>query len=1074
MIRRLLPLLLIFTSAFAQVQRSETKEGDERVIVLENSRLKLVLFPDLGGRIGHMVDKSDGDDLLYWDLANTAIYHGEGGALDDRRNTFEPYKVLPVPEGYPKHAVAMSFFRPEVSIEKIITLSDHGSTVRVDYRYRNTTQRDLVGYEVMTKNWFFPSGPPISEKDVYCLPTSRGVRRIPCFSGRWRYPELRGKFKQDVGPWTGIASTTKKRGIVTAFSNDYYRWFYYWKNGVKIPTYEWVFGQLPAGQEATITLWIHVVNGVDGFSFANRYAAADVQFAADVGELRTRVFAAEMALADPKLETEIRQLPDGLFIRLADAPMKKISLAGVGETTVKWKPSEDGTYVIRQRLLNGSTSSRSAETTWTILGEYEESVTIGKSKDEYVRPNIFPAPVKFTQAKGWKKIEKPDVVQATAADKTRGVSLYLDSFAPDKQRGRHTMNYALDMGQGDIKTFEFKIRALKPLKGLAVTAVPGDLKAGQIEVFGIEFIDVGDKASGKTGKMGGKLLPWKPSDLKAGEDAHVWIRVRTNANDVGEKKCRILVKADGIQPQTLNVTAHVRPVALPKPNLISMEAEHSTMILPGCWNAEEKRWNTEIVERYTRDLGEHLVDIEQSFWGWFSGPRDSSMLTTATTGEPIRDYLKKDPDLKNPPPIDYSYVNPVFDAAIRNGMVRFSTNTGSILPPKGRFGEWAIKEAARYLRDRGYPRRDIWAKHRDEQPSTEHPKMVEEVQWLRQHGFRPFSTFHNILAVPTFMKTLNPAFDLFQGGFTTRENLQARLEDNTLDRTDEVWMYQGWGATWLTYEQNRRPGWFAAAAGLDGYHVHVYYRWHKLDAIIFPSMEGPADSPAWEGMRDGLADAQYVTLAKRWIQRLERGAKNSEALRSVARDAHLKLDQIIGTPNAMIQLERKRDRLKWVERIPKLTIPETEKARAATLDLLAELKPKVAALGPSLYYGEHSLAEEGNLFATISPASDAAGAKLLGSLLQEKFSVSIQSSKAAASGFEIELQTGKIPAVWKAMKLHITDRYPDAGEYVIHVEFPQGNKPTRMLIFGRDTAGLEKGIRQWMYFLRSERPGAVR
>lgn len=1063
----LIPLLLATLSldtSFAQVQRTEIKEGDERVIVLENSRLKLVLFPDLGGRIGHMVDKTDGDDLLYWDLSDKAIYHGEGGALDDRRNTFEPYKVMPAPAGYPEHAVAMSFFRPEVSIEKIITLSDLGSTVRVDYRYRNTTQRDLTGYEVMTKNWFFPSGPPISAKDVYCLPTSRGVRRIPCFSGGWVYPELRGKFKQDVGPWTGIASTTKQRGIVTAFSNDYYRWFYYWKNGVEIPTYEWVFGDLPAGQEATITLWIHVVKGVDGFSFANRYVAADVQFVADTDEFRARVFAAEMELAEPTLETEIRQLPDGLSTRLADASMQKIPLAGIGETTVKWKPPADGTYVIRQRLLNGR----------TILGEYEESITVGKSKEEFVRPNVFPAPAKFTQAPGWKKIEKPDVVQATAADETRGVVMYLDSFAQEAQSGRHITSYDLHMGQGDIKSFEFKIRALKPLNGLAVTAEPGDLKAGQIEVFGVEFIDVGDKASGKEGKMGGKFMPWKPSDLKAGEDVIVWIRVRTNAEDVGERKCRILVTAEGIQPQTVNVTAQVSPVALPRPNLISMEAEHSTMILPGCWNAEEKRWNEEIVERYTRDLGEHLVDIEQSFWGWFSGPRDSFMLTTATTGEPIRDYLKKDPELKNPPPIDYSYVNPVFDAAIRNGMVRFSTNTGSVLPPQGRFGEWAMEEAARYLRDRGYPRRDIWAKHRDEQPSTEHPKMVEEVQWLRQNGFRPFSTFHNILAVPTFMKTLNPAFDMFQGGFTTQENLQARLDDQTLDNTDEVWMYQGWGATWITYEQNRRPGWFAAAAGLDGYHVHVYYRWHKLDAIIFPSEDGPADSPAWEGMRDGLADAQYIALARRWIQRLERASKKNEALRPVVKNLQEQLDGVIGGPNALIKLERKRDRLKWVERIPDLPIAEAEKARAATLNLLAELKPEVAELGPSLYYGEHSLAEEGNLFATLSPASDGAGAKLLSTLLKEKFSIGVEHGKAQPGGFEIALHTGGLSAEWKAMKLHITDRYPAEGEYVIHVEFPQGDAPTRMLIFGRDAAGLEKGIRQWMYFLRSERPGAIR
>jgi len=61
---------------------------------------------------------------------------------------------------------------------------------------------------------------------------------------------------------------------------------------------------------------------------------------------------------------------------------------------------------------------------------------------------------------------------------------------------------------------------------------------------------------------------------------------------------------------------------------------------------------------------------------------------------------------------------------------------------------------------------------------------------------------------------------------------------------------------------------------------------------------------------------------------------------------------------------------------------------------------------------------------------------------------------------------------WEDAGLHITDRYPAAGEYVIHVD-DSGANP-RMLIFARERAGLEKGIRNWLCFLRTERPGAPR
>jgi hypothetical protein len=395
-------------------------------------------------------------------------------------------------------------------------------------------------------------------------------------------------------------------------------------------------------------------------------------------------------------------------------------------------------------------------------------------------------------------------------------------------------------------------------------------------------------------------------------------------------------------------------------------------------------------------------------------------------------------------------------------MVRFSTNAEP-LPPKPPVA-WLMREAARYLRDRGYPDEDIWAKHKDEQPATSFPVMIEDVQWLRQNGYRPYHTFNHVLAIPEYMADLKRAFDMYQGGFSTRGDTEARVKDGSLKPGDEVWMYQGWGATWIAYEHNRRPGWFAAGAELDGYHVHVYYRWHMLDAIIFPSADGPTGSPAWEAIRDGFADAQYVALARRWIEKLERNGQ-----KDAADKACKALARIVGAEDSVVPIQRRRERLLWVEAVPSFDMDTAERARAALLELLAGMTPAVAKLGPSLYYGVEPLALDGKVALAIAPGANAAGAEALKAVLVKRFG--IQPVAAQAARVVVDLQVGSVPGAWQATNPHITGIYPGPGEYVVHAPPADKAGSRRILIFGRDEAGLKKGIEMWSCFLRSERRG---
>lgn len=1030
----------------------EGKEGTERIFTLQNDHLKLVVFPDLGGRIGHIVDLVDSIDLLYWDLGKTSIYHGEGGALDDRRNTFTLYNVVNASEG----KLTLQWEAEGLCIEKSISLLPGTSTVRVDYLYRNASQKDLKDYEVMTKNWFLPGGGKISKDDLYCVPTSRGVRTVEGFTAKFgAYPELRGKFMQDVGSWNGVVNRPKERGVITAFSNDYYRWFYVWESGVEVPTYEWVFGELPAGKETAITMWIHVVHGMDRYSFANKAVVTSMKYDQAADRISTALFSAEKTLSDAVVETYIQHLPNGKMIRVEDTKYGRVAVAKTVQATIPWKAEKEGTYLIRQRVLDHG----------ELLAEYEEPIAVGTPSAEYAKAVQFPEKAKIDSVRGWEVMVSQDPVTPEAIDIATGYMIYLDEFASDNTRGKSVSSLSLDMGLEESKSFSFSIRALRDLKNLTVTSLPVTTFKGSIELFDIEKVDVGDKKLGLT-SIGEKLVPLTPISLAKGETRVVWVRIRTTRADAGRKEIRFTVSPEGIgtPPLSLLTTITVHPILLPKPNLISLEVEHSSSILPGCWDAQNKRWNIEVLERYTRDLGEHLTDFEQGFWGWHSTPRDNGMLRLATTGQPLSEVVKKISDFSQAPAIDFSYLNPVYDAAIRNGMVRFS---GNLLIPSS-LPAWVMKEAARYLRDRGYPSEDIWCKYLDEQVFPKFPEMTRDVQWMKKNGFRPYSTFHLILGVPEAMEILSPGFDMYQGGFTTSADLEARIKEKTLKPFDEVWMYQGWGATFIPYSKNRRPGWDIAAMNLDGYHVHVYYRWHQSDAIIFPSTQGPEGSPGWEGMRDGFSDCQYVALARRWIQRLE--SSRNPSLSAIAKR---KLEAIVGSEQSLIPLVRTRQRLVWVERIGTLDIITAEKARREVLSLLTELSPHIKRLGPSLYYGRLVLAEQGKVFLSLDTRSNKAGAAILSESLKKNFNIRARRGNPGRNGVLIDLCVALLPDHWKETNPHITDLYPSAGEYVIHQVPAIGNLPARILIFGRDDAGLRKGIEYWSYFLRTEQPDRI-
>ena len=118
----------------------------------------------------------------------------------------------------------------------------------------------------------------------------------------------------------------------------------------------------------------------------------------------------------------------------------------------------------------------------------------------------------------------------------------------------------MEMGRGESKTFGLRIRALRDLENLHVTAESEQIPPGQIELFGIEEVDVSNEAAGKSNLIGKKLIPWRSVDLAAGEEAEVWVRVTTTPADRGRLAAELALRARGAGRSTIDLRLNVRPV----------------------------------------------------------------------------------------------------------------------------------------------------------------------------------------------------------------------------------------------------------------------------------------------------------------------------------------------------------------------------------------------------------------------------------------------------------------------------------------------------------------------------------
>jgi hypothetical protein len=210
----------------------------------------------------------------------------------------------------------------------------------------------------------------------------------------------------------------------------------------------------------------------------------------------------------------------------------------------------------------------------------------------------------------------------------------------------------------------------------------------------------------------------------------------------------------------------------------------------------------------------------------------------------------------------------------------------------GRIRKWLWGEIFRFIEEQGFRR--IFVKIDDETPTDKFPVWVKAAQELKSVGFKTLLTTSNhLMELPDWTRFINPSLDWWQIGTVNDQNIAARLKTGDIDAADLLWSYTGSATIWQPYELLRSSCGFANAyPGLQGFHLHEYWRWNQGACIIFYTPAGPVGSPAWEGARDGFDDAEYYLYAKALIGTLS-AQEQAPAKKQLAGIAGTEADSIV-------------------------------------------------------------------------------------------------------------------------------------------------------------------------------------
>lgn len=1023
----------------AQVSVKDTQTAYGREITLANEFISASFLPDWGGRMNKLVDLKSGVNMVFWDYPpdHPKWNHGWGGALDDKCAPDVHYAYSVATQTADEVSIALESPPAEKIRKKIITLRAGRPSLQVEYHYFNKSQKATAGSEFTIRNFFQPGGGSIDwQYERAFVPTVKTVREL----GVSALPEeLQGKFQTEVIPtWNGFIDRKSGRGLAFSFQDDFYRWFYRWIKS-ETATYEWTYSPLAPGKEAVTRFSIAVTRGLEGYTDVAEKYALHLIWKQEEGKAKVacRLFPTLINLGSVVVKSELLSPDRKPLSGLSEIKIGAAKVGAIAEGSAVWDiPAQAGSILV-QKVYDGD----------VLLGEYELPVPPDAPSKEYVRPKQGRSPAMIKDIPGFTLENIGDIAQVSDADRKRGYLIYRDYFAPDEaSRGKDTEAISLDLGREEFESLAVNVRILLETGPFRLSS-----NNERLAMYVQNDDEIPEaKSGGKEGIAAHMLNRTNSFAPAAGKDTTIWFVWDGRGLKPGVYTPAVTFTPDKGEPKTVSLRISTRDLAVPERSIMELEVEAYVFLV----FAKMYNWDLSKVVPYIRDMGLHRVIVT----GLFDGVEKNGFPPQfhpriRATGEPFA-ATNAGPDTV----LDLSGYDPWFDELIENGIVRVNSRQSGE-KEMTREEQWRLREAARYLGEKGYPYRDRYVKFIDEQPPEVFPAMAKKGEQYHAAGWRVMHTTP-VDKSDVQLAILNPTTDIWSGGLPDKEFRKKKVQEKLLDPEDEYNTYDGYGASWKSYANRRSMPWVCSVNDLNTLHLHTYYRQARLgEDLIRVTPEGPVGSAAWEGARDGIEDVQYFEMARQWLGNLAKNGVEDATLKALRE----KIASLTETMQGTLGGERSYQQLL--------------EAKQECFAVLEALKPYRNKITISVRHGFEPLALDGKPRYVL--AGETAATAFLCEELTRRAGIRFQSAawdemKEADKGNQnviLLLTAGdKTVKEWAAAKrIELGPSYPAAGSYAVYQIPNPGNEKNRIiLIVGGDAVGLKKGCRHFLRFLRIE------
>ncbi len=1007
-------------------------DQEVEAVVVENGWYRALLVPTMGGRIVEWVDKSTGRNLVYDE--------GYGGLLDDHGARLkEPYALRWLIRN-DQEAVAELLLEGEVTYRKRIHFHADRPALRVVYHVANHGQEP---HRMLFRNVVRPAGETFSGDERYGYSRVVGLQEDV---GMGRTDDL-------ADPWMALISPKQKTVVGAAFRGDQLARVYTWQGSKVAPTFEFMLQQLEAGYETEQSYTWLFCHGLTGIDYLHSHLAAQWTGAFDTGEWQSTLKLVATWEPIPKLQVAVQLLDQDRRPLLELPPV-----------TVTMKSLDQLVELPIQAELAAETVIAIATLTAPELPEaivIEKAFSTGKLPESYQRPvrwigEASPA----TRLADWQP-ESAYEVRIAPADRERGCMVYGEAGA---DAGRHMSRLRLNLGQREYESFPLHFLALSEAETVTVSATGEGL---DVEFFLPE--EVPETLWGRT-YNGLKLMPGTSFTVQKEAERQLYVRLYTGELPPGQHRAGIVFSRQAGEPVTVQLELTVHPVRTPlQPYLVFDASNVVNYLAARRIKGNQMEWDWQKAERFLRNMQVHGVR-GQSTIGTNTPVSyyEYDKLKLRESGQPLLDAIRENPerfrDRLDLPDLDFSEYDMLTEQIVRHGNTHLRWPMGScgedfmrnqIQLTKLIYGEapaaadlrqqviqeWYFRQVGRYFKDRGITRLRVTID--DEIPSEELAWWVQHAYRAQQMGFEPSVTQSAAtMADDQRINFIAPFMTYWIVGTLHEETIAKRRMQGIIKPEHWFTTYHSSANHWQPYDQMRgHCGLNAAYFDLNACWIQTYYRWKQSEAVIYYTEEGPIDSAAWEGARDGLEDGNYLLLARRLVEALP--ADQQPAWQE-------RIAGIVGRgEGATIRFV---DRMTGVGPVTTMgrfegqffkTGANTDAFRTAKqqlLELIDELAPVVPRQAAAANYGLHPLIRDGKCVMTLPEGMTQLAAAQ--AFLREAAAPLIVSTEPAAFDDDFPYPLFFIGSLRELQSLvpklaahpdlaDLDEGYPAAGEYAI-------------------------------------------